>query len=136
MSISNVTYSIFAAFSADRSRLVKGVEAWRFQRVHAPYALMPITDDPCLLLPVNRQYSPLGVDNENYVGYEPYVSQAIHFRHDLFWEVGIWHPEIRYLFGFTPAERDYVKRLNKLASLAVDPSKARVLLGLKVGGAQ
>lgn len=128
---------IHAAFCEDRNRLVQGLPAWRFHRVNAPYAFQKIGDDPCILLPVNRQYSPLGVDSEDWVAYEPYASRAIRFRSDPVKVAGLWHPQPLYLFAYSPAERgDYPKRLIALANLAVDPMTALAKLGLTDGGTQ
>lgn len=135
MSISNVTYSIHAAFAKDRSMIVKGVPAWRFHRANAPYAMMLMNeDDPCLLLPVNRDYTPLGFGKE-IAHYNAHSLRAIRFHSDPRAAEGIWHPQPYYLFNYSPAERgDYVKRLHKLAALAVDSTLAKIKLGLLNNG--
>lgn len=130
-----VDLTIDAARREDLSELVqpRAMPAWRFVRVHAPYALLtfPPKDDPLLLIPVNRQRAPLGIDCDEPLSLRPFGRRALRFHRDPAVMRDLWRPYYPYLYENSPAEPGYAERLHRLANLCCDPVTARAIFGVE-----
>ncbi len=93
-------------------------------RYWMPYAFEPLAHSTWkhVLLPLNRNYKPLGITSKDHVDYNHYVSQAMVFNFDPAKFDGVWYSKIPhlYLYDDTEASRaDYFPRLHKLFSRSV-----------------
>ena len=88
-----------------------------------PYCFqkLEVADRAHVYLPVNRNYKPLGVTDEEWVDYDTYLPQAVVFSADPRRFDGIWlDNETLHLYEDAVSSRvDYFARLEKLLSRVV-----------------